>query len=220
MSTTTARTEEVLVLYASQLGTSEKAAKSFAEEMTTELSPQAIQSLTDNNDESLEITVVPTVMTLDEFLEVKGGAAWTRLVIIFVSSYGMGASPQGGHRFRDLCEEWKDQHENNNTDDDNGPEKILKGLNFAMCGLGNSSFRTFFENPTVIHDGLQAAGATRVGPLGKADANKRGDDESQAAVIAKWKQEIWKPLAEVLVQESLSEEVLKEMQDKTNAIKF
>jgi len=206
MSTT--RSEEVFVLYASQMGTSEEAAQKFCDEVPTALSSKAIQELTDKKD--VEITVVPTMMTLDEFLEVKS-AAWTRLVVIFVSSYGMGASPMGGHRFRDLCEEWKDQKEK-----DDKMEQVLTGLQYALCGLGNSSFRTFFENPQTIDDGLQAAGATRVGTLGKADAYKKGD-ESQPNVILKWREEIWKPLAEVLVQEPPSEEVLKEMQEKTNA---
>lgn len=210
MTSTQSRTEEVFVLYASQLGTTKAAAEAFCDEMTTQLSSETIQSLTNSQ---VSVTVVPTCMTLDEFLEDKS-AAWTRLVVIFVSSYGRGDPPEGGYRFRDLCDMWVDHYEQNPA-----VSKVLTGLQYALCGMGNSSFRTYFQNPQTIDDGLTLAGANRVGDLGKADASGKGE-MSQQNVITKWKEGIWKPLAEVIAQEPLSEDTLKELQDKTNALKY
>lgn len=207
-SSASSRTEEICVLYASQFGTTKDAAQTFHDEMTTQLSAEKIQSLATTDD---TITIVPTLMTLDDFLNVKN-AAWTRLVVIFVSSYGMGAAPEGGLRFRDLCEYFADHPL------EDAP-KSLTGLQYAMCGLGDSSFRTYFENPKTVDEGLILAGAKRVGGLGKADAKGKGE-LSQSNVIADWKEGIWKPLANAIAQEPLSDEALKELQDKTSVLKY
>lgn len=196
----TSRTEKVYVLFGSQTGNSEDYAKTFSKDIATHLSPQAIQTLTGTKD---EITVEPSCMQLDDFLEIQK-ADWTRLVVIFVSSYGVGQAPLGAYRYRDLCDAWK---ENNATG-------VLTGVKYALCGLGDSSYTTFFQNPTTIDEAMTQVGAKRVGPIGKADASKMGN-ESQANVIARWKEDIWKPLAQSLVEEPLEEETLKEMQDKT-----
>ena len=206
--TTTKRTEEVYVLYATQTKKSENAAKAFAEEMTTKLSPEKIQELTGTKD---EITVMPATMTLDEFVESK---AWKRLVVIFTSSYARGDSPIGGWRFRDLCESWKALYENESE-----CEKMLEGIHFAMCGLGDSSFKTYLENPTILDESLQLAGAKRVGPMCKADARGRMED-SQTNVIARWREEMWKPLAEAIVREPLSDDKLNEISEKVGAMKY
>jgi sulfite reductase alpha subunit-like flavoprotein len=203
---TSPRTEEVLVLYASQLGTSKRAATAFVQEVATHLNSQAIQEFTKS---TLDITVIPTLMTLDSFLEERQ-AAWSRLVVIFVSTKNAEAPP-GGPRFRALCEAWKSPIGIDPT--------MLKGIKYAICGLGSSSYATYFENPTAVNDGLQAVGATRVGDFGEADMQKRGED-SQRNVIARWKQGIWKELAQVLVEEPLSPERLREIQAATCALKY
>ena len=202
---TTQRNEEILVLYASQMGTSRRAAEAFCEEATTKLSASAIQDMTGNSD--IEVTVTPTLLTMDDFLKTKQ-AAWTRLVVIFVSSYGMGDAPKDGHRFRDLCDVLPMKGRN-----------ILKGIQFAICGLGNSSFRTFMANPKAIEEGLRGGGANRIGDFAHADADKSGD-ESQKNTIAKWQEDIWDELAEVLIEEPLSEETLAAIQAKTNKLKY
>jgi len=210
----TSRTEEILVLYASQSGSTKKAAEKFCEEMTIQLSPDKIRSLAKTEtDNDSNVTVVPTCMTLDEFLESKH-AAWTRIVVIFVSSFGRGDSSNGGYRFRDLCDMWLDQYEQNPD-----APKVLTGVQYSLCGFGSSLFKTYFQNPQTIEDGLTLAGAKRIGDLGKANAAGKGE-ESQANVVAKWKEGIWKPLAEAIAQEPLSEDTLKELQDKTNALKY
>ncbi|CAB9505621.1 Component of the sulfite reductase complex [Seminavis robusta] len=203
------RTEEVLVLYASQLGTSKRFARAFVKEMEEQLTSEAIQEYTHQSDGCCIIKVVPTLMTLDDFLEERQ-AAWTRLVVIFVSSYN-GAAPKGGPRFRDLCDTLKspigiDPH-------------MLTGLKYAICGLGSSSYTTYFENPTAVNDGLTAAGATRVGEFGEADMQKRGE-YNQRNVVARWKKGIWKELAQVLIEEPLPPERLLEMQAAISALKY
>jgi len=195
------RTEKVLVLYGSQTGNSEQAAKDLCEQMSSKLTPL----LPKLNGGSTTIQVEATHMQLDDFLELER-AAWTRLIVICVSSYGVGQAPLGGYRFRELCDAW--------AEDPEAHKGILDGLYFALCGLGDSKYTTFFQNPTKINETLLQVGAKRAGPLGKADASGTGD-QAQTEVVEKWIQGIWPHLAQVVVKEPLSSERLNEMQQKT-----
>jgi sulfite reductase alpha subunit-like flavoprotein len=203
-TTTTRRTEEVLVLYGSQTGNSEQAAIELCEQAAVKLSPEAVRKLTGRND---VVAVRCRHMQLDDFLELER-AAWTRLLVIVVSSYGVGAAPLGAYRFRELCDAWTEQQE------DGMLQQSLEGVSYAMCGLGDSKYTTFFQNPTAIDRGLTLVGAKRVGPLGKADASGTGE-AAQGKVVDEWRDGIWKHLAAVLVEEPVSNEKLKEMQSQT-----
>ena len=198
----TTRKEKVYVLFGSQTGNSEEAAITFARELPQKLSAEALQKMTGTKD---SITLEPEHMQLDDFLEINK-ADWTRLVVIFVSSYGVGQAPLGCYRFRDLCDAWKEKED--------AKDSLLKGVHFALCGLGDSNYTTFFRNPTVLNEGMLHVGATRVGPVGKADAKQTGDN-SQANVIQRWKDDLWQPLAEAAVKEPLPQEELQKMQDAT-----
>lgn len=214
----TTRKEKILVLYGSQTGNSEQAAKDLCEQCATKLTPEIIQKFTRENNKNkhdiskdeMLIHVEPVHMQLDDFLELER-AAWTRLVVIVVSSYGVGSAPLGAYRFRELCDAWAAAEQ----DDDS--KKLLDGVYFAMCGLGDSKYTTFFENPTAIDQTLRQVGATRVGPLGKADASGTGS-EAQLEVIDRWMDGIWPHLAHVVSKEPLSTERLEEMQRKTVAL--
>lgn len=193
------RIEKVLVLYGSQTGNSEAAAKDVCDKMSEKLSPLLLKKLTGTTS---TIFVESSHMQLDDFLELER-AAWTRLVVIVVSSYGVGQAPLGAYRFRELCDAWSAAKAKN----------ILNGVHFAMCGLGDSKYTTFFQNPTRINEALLQVGAQRVGPLGKADASGTGD--AQLDVIDEWIQGIWPYLASVVVKEPLSSQRLTEMQQET-----
>jgi sulfite reductase alpha subunit-like flavoprotein len=227
---TEARKEKVYVLYGSQTGNSEQAAKDFCDQVSTKLSPAMIQKFNSSRSKEtmhqIPVVVEPIHMQLDDFLELER-CKWTRLTVIFTSSYGVGQAPLGCYRFRDLCDAWHDQYgsrttknnNNNNSADDAKTEttnnsKILDGLYFAMCGLGDSKYTTYFQNPTKIHDALQLVGATRVGPLGRADASGTGD-ALQSTVIEQWIHGIWPHLAAVLVQEPPSTERLAKIEQAT-----
>jgi sulfite reductase alpha subunit-like flavoprotein len=201
----TTRKEEVYVLYGSQTGNSEQAAKNLCDQVESRLGPEIIKKLTGTKD---NITVVPTHMQLDDFLEIDR-AKWTRLIVIIVSSYGVGGAPLGAYRFRELCDAWLNLY-----GDKNDNPKILDGCQFAMCGLGDSQFLTFFENPTKINESLMLVGAKRVGPLGKADASGTGE-KVQANVIDRWMDGIWPELATVVAMKPLPEDQLQEMQNCT-----
>ena len=138
-------------------------------------------------------------MQLDDFLELHE-AKWTRLVVIVCSSYGVGQAPLGGYRFREYCDALVERND----------ATQLEGLTFALLGLGDSKYTTFFKNPTITNEALQLAGATRVGELGKADASA-----DQLAIIAKWIDGIWPSLQVALEQNPLSEHRLEEMQRDT-----
>lgn len=202
----TTRTEEIYVLYGSQTGNSEQAAIELCDQVKTRLSPAVIQKLTGTKD---EITVVPTHMQLDDFLEIDR-AKWTRLMVIIVSSYGVGQAPLGAYRFRDLCDAWLLKYGKSDAD----ASKVLDGVYYAMCGLGDSKFPTFFQNPTAINAGMTRVGAKRVGPLGKADASGTGK-HVQLKVIERWMDGIWPELAKVVAKDPLAQERLEEIQTGT-----
>ena len=174
--------EEILVLYGSQTGNSEGAAQEICS-----LIPTKLKSCTSR------------VMHLDDFLELEK-ARWTRLVVIVCSSYGVGQAPIGARKFRELCDEillryGEDDNADNNTT--NNKKISLEGVHFALLGLGDSHYTTYFQNPTTIHNALTMAGATHVGKLGKADASGR-DEMEQIKVIDRWIATIWDDLARVI----------------------
>jgi len=110
----------------------------------------------------------------------------------FVSYYN--SAPLGSYRFRDLCDEFLLANDSNNN-------KILEGLQYAICGLGDSGYTTFLKNPTTIDAGLTKAGAKRIGELAKCDAAAIGDD-AQDKVIQQWSKDILVPLAKALADET------------------
>lgn len=183
------REEEVLVLFASQTGNSEQAAETVAAAIPEKLSTPTLK-------------VTAKHLQLDDFLELEQ-AQWTRLVVICMSSYGVGQAPLGGYRFRTFCDALLEKK----------PTTTLDGLTFALLGLGDSKYTTFFMNPTITNDALTSAGAKRVGDIGKADAS--GD---QLKVIQDWIDGIWPSLKKALQQEAPSETRMKEMQHDTIAI--
>ena len=186
--------EEVLVLYGSQTGNSEGAAQEISAAIPTRLSAPGRP-------------VTSRVMHLDDFLEAEG-AGWTRLVVIVCSSYGVGHAPIGAQKFRDLCDEILDGGAAG------AHAGMLEGVTYAMCGLGDSNYTTFFENPRTIDEAMRAAGARRVGELGKADASGTGDDE-QYKVIERWVAGVWKELAGVVEADRPDREVLDAARDRT-----
>lgn len=173
------RSEEVLVLYGSQTGNSEDAAKTIADQVPEKLSNSSV-------------SVTARHMQLDDFIEVER-VKWPRLVVIVTSSYGVGQAPLGCYEFRKMCDAILTQTGNSSSSVDG----LLQGVTYAMIGLGDSKYLTFFQNPKNIDKALTAAGAKRVGPLGQADASKSGKDE-QSEVILRWTADIWSELKNVI----------------------
>lgn len=180
--------EEVLVLYGSQTGNSEAAAEQISSLIPSKLSTS-------------NATLTSRCLHLDDFLELEH-AKWTRLVIIVCSSYGVGQAPIGARKFRELCDTILERYgyDDDVVDDtytNSKADKILTGVTYALLGLGDSHYTTFFRNPTTIENALSIAGATRVGDLGKADASGTGEME-QSKVIERWINSIWGDLQTVL----------------------
>lgn len=97
---------DVTVLYGSQRGASERAAEAFAMELG-----------------DLRVSV----HRLDDFLK---DPHWTPVVVIFVSSFGIGGAPKGAWDFRSMCDDWLELYS------DPDVLKPLEGLALAVCGLG------------------------------------------------------------------------------------
>jgi sulfite reductase alpha subunit-like flavoprotein len=162
------------------MGTSKRAALSIAKQLPT----------------AGALAVGP--WTLDDFLE--RGAPWTSLTVIITSSFGRGDAPRNATRFRLLCDSWLDTYDGTTSSSPTGnadatppspPRRPLTGLRLALCGLGDSAYSTFQENPLALVAGLTAAGATLVGPVGVAD---KSSDQQQAHIDA-WIEGLWAPLA-------------------------
>ncbi|CAJ1952244.1 unnamed protein product [Cylindrotheca closterium] len=177
------RTEKLYVLYGSQMGNSEGAAREFCNLIKSTYNDDFFAK---HKLPSLEVET--TCIQLDDFLEVKH-ADYTKCLVIFVSSYGVGQAPLGSYRFRDLCDEF--------LTNDGSNTNILTGLKYAICGLGDSNYTTFLKNPTTIDQGLQKAGAKRLGELAKCDASAMGE-QAQDKVIQKWSKDMLLPLAKAL----------------------
>ena len=187
---TESRPERVLVLYGSHSGTSEEVAQQICELLPEKLSDIGVLALG------------PT--SLDEFLEEP---RWEPLVIIVVSSFGLGDAPRNAKKFRELCDQWADQKMD---------EKPLVGLKFALLGLGSSLYRTYQTNPKAIADGLVAAGATLVGERGIADSS--AGYKAQQEQIKEWQDTTWGALSKALkyiANETISSDRLHEMNKST-----
>jgi sulfite reductase alpha subunit-like flavoprotein len=217
------RTERIYVLYGSQTGNSEQAAREICAALPTQLGA-AVRALQAPGDPPIVCEALGP-LPLDDFLEVPQGparerCAWTRCTIIVTSSYGVGQAPLGCHRFRQLADAWFDEYGSREddaatktTDDTPLP---LTGLSYALCGLGDSKFTTYFENPTRLDAALTRVGMTRLGPLGQADASQKVP--TQTDVIAAWRDALWAPLAAQVVQPPLSKERLAAAQAATSAL--
>ena len=165
---------EILVLYGSQTGNSEAAAKLIASLLPSKLSSPSI---------------IARHMQLDDFLELEQ-AHWTPIVIIVTSSYGVGQAPLGCYKFRELCEIILSKPQGEVFD-------LLKGIKYALLGLGDSKYTTFFKNPTVLDNALTRAGAQRIGTLGKVDASGVGEN-AMLNVIDSWIDNLWEHLEEAV----------------------
>eukprot|EP00554_Chaetoceros_debilis_P013806 CAMPEP_0194111992 /NCGR_PEP_ID=MMETSP0150-20130528/10856_1 /TAXON_ID=122233 /ORGANISM="Chaetoceros debilis, Strain MM31A-1" /LENGTH=250 /DNA_ID=CAMNT_0038801557 /DNA_START=119 /DNA_END=871 /DNA_ORIENTATION=+ len=183
------RSLHIPVLYGSQTGNSELAAENLAKSI-----PEALSTST--------FKVTATAIQLDDFLEVSR-AQWTPLCAIVCSSYGVGQAPIGSWKFREVCDLILESSSYSGT--------TLKGLKYALLGLGDSKYTTFFMNPTVISSGMDKAGAERIGRLGKADASGEGD-KNQLKVIEEWSRNIIPELKRAAVE-------LEAMTDKQWSIK-
>ena len=147
-NTTSIRTESIFVLYGSQTGNSEQAAEDFCQVMKEKYTPSYFRNLN-----LRPITVQPTCLQLDDFLDYQH-AAYTKNIVIFVSSYGVGQAPIGSYKFRSFAEELLSLVDNeitttknnstgggggdnnNNNNNNNKYATLLKGLRYAICGLG------------------------------------------------------------------------------------
>lgn len=176
--------KKIWILFASQTGNSEQAARQIAEQLPSAVTVKHKNQRGDDNDDGW----YGQVMQLDDFLQFES-APWTPIVIMCLSSYGAGQAPMGGYRFRELCDYIVENHDS----DDKPQNRLLQGMKFALLGLGDSKYTTFFDNPTKTLHAMDLAGATLIGSVGKADASNQ-----QLETIEAWIANLWKPLSEAL----------------------
>ena len=201
-SSTTDSDNTLYVLYGSQMGNSEQAAKDFVQQFRGKQQDKKYDAFKG---------LLPKAIQLDDYLEMYHSPVSSLPIIIFVSSYGVGQAPLGANRFRELCDTFIDNDQNNKI----GNSVMLKGISYAICGLGDSSYPTYLKNPATIDQGLTVAGATRIvgTNLGKADASQSGNN-SQDKVIQEWIKNLWEPLSTCIQQIRKNEEQENENDDE------
>lgn len=121
----------VSVLYGSQTGNSSQAAQDFC---------KSLDGAAGNPMELDDWLVLDPTKTQND----------TDIWIIFVSSYGVGGAPLGALQFRQVCDAILEEKQ----------KPMLRGIRYAVCGLGNSNYTTYLNNPRTIFRALQQAGAT------------------------------------------------------------
>jgi sulfite reductase alpha subunit-like flavoprotein len=190
------RSLHVPVLYGSQTGNSELAAQNLSSNLV---------SLSTS-----KITITSEATQLDDFLEIQR-APWVPLIIIICSSYGVGQAPIGAWKFREMCDLINNGSETNQ----------FQGVTYAMMGLGDSKYTTFFNNPKAIDNAMTKAGAIRVGELCKADASK-----DQQRIIEDWSTSILSELKKVICEMEVNSDedwekidgVMSTVRSKTHAL--
>ena len=268
-STTPSSTTTLLVLYGSQTGNSEQAAHDFCQACTSEHLYNVYCNNNNNNQQHqggggssgsgsrnrnqnqtmMMIHITTKCMSLDDFLYYETNHCnfhTSTILIIFVSSYGVGGPPLGCHRFRDVCDgiimaaaaanESESNTNNNNSYNTKAiqpqqptssssvsssvymtdtAKRIAQQLSFdnliqyAICGLGDSKYTTYMNNPTVIDTTFRDyLHATPLCPMGRADASSSSSQSKsnhetqpkveQADVIAEWVKQLWDPLSTVV----------------------
>lgn len=181
--------DDIIILYGSQRGRVAKAAKRFHEM----LSERLIERF------GSEVTPAIPFMTLDDFIK-NDNVPWKRIVLIFVSSFGNGGPPSGSIKFRKICQHWVEHQDNgtattnNNNNNNNDTSKLLlHGIKFSMCGFGDTYYKTYMKNPTIIMNGLQIMGATLIGAQGKIDCNMDYEEDKIEEQFIEWITNFWDP---------------------------
>jgi len=121
------RTEPLYVLYGSQTGNSEQAAEDFCKQLKEKFIPSYFRQ-----HDLTPVNVETTCIQLDDFLDYHH-AAFSKILVIFVSSYGVGQAPIGAYKFRSFADELLSLVKTNEGGD---YASLLKGLRYAICGLG------------------------------------------------------------------------------------
>jgi len=192
---------EIPILFGSQTGNSKGAAEDLAKNLPSRLSTPTltIKSRAICLDDFLELNLVspsynPT--SSSSKVEAKKHGSMPPIFCIICSSYGVGQAPLGAYNFRELCD-------NIINDQDDKLSSLFDGCHYALLGLGDSKYSTFFLNPIALDGGLSKAGARRVGRLGKADAS--GKEKTQAKVVEEWCEAIVSDLKLVLKERQMKQ---------------
>ena len=126
----------ISVLYGTSRGASLKAAEDFVEQSRKFLSVEQIKDIAGESDVDVNCE---GPISLDDFLKEPN---WSPLIVVFVSSFGSGDGPMQGRKFRKRCNNWIKTFQDNPD-----KPKPLTGIEFALCGLGDSSYETYMKNP-------------------------------------------------------------------------
>jgi flavodoxin len=127
-------------------------------------------------------------------------------------STGATASPEGDEATDNAVLDINDYDGETNS----SSSLLLQGIQFALCGLGDSKYATYMKNPNTIYQALTAQGATLIPGTTQGMANAQPGREAQQNIITEWMEQLWQPLYHALcASSSVTEERLQAMNDAT-----
>lgn len=161
-----------MIFYGSQSGKSERYANSLARECHARYGINAMAADLDDYDHK----------HLGDFPADK-------IMIFIVATYGEGDPTDNANTFNEYLLSLRH----------NKSGSKLANLKYFACGLGNSNYRLYNRFVDVVDDKLTAAGAQRLGYIGKAD--EAGGATATEEAFRKWKGDTLAVLAKQLGRE-------------------
>ncbi|TKW49691.1 NADPH--cytochrome P450 reductase [Colletotrichum tanaceti] len=165
--------KDVVVFWGSQSGTAEGFANRLARELHQRFHLDAMSA--DLSDYDAE-----TIARIPQ----------TKLAVFVLSTYGEGDPSDNTGPFWDWLTKLQP-----GPGPGSGPEdRPLASLRYAAFGLGNSNYRYYNKVVDVVDKALEACGASRLAPLGRADDAQGATEEDFLA----WKDDLYKVLRDTL----------------------
>jgi NADPH-ferrihemoprotein reductase len=163
--------KDVVVFFGSQSGKSERYANSLARECHARYGIKAMAADLDDYDHK----------HLSDFPADK-------IMVFIVATYGEGDPTDNANTFNEYLLSLR--HKSNTK---------LASLKYFACGLGNSNYRLYNRFVDFVDDKLTAAGAERLGYIGKAD--EAGGATATEETFREWKEDMLQVLAQKLGRE-------------------
>ena len=164
--------KDVLIFFGSQSGRAQRFASSLARECRVRFGVNALVADLDDYDHK-HLSTFPS----------------NKIMFLILATYGEGGPPDNANAFQEyLC---SSTHENTSK---------LASLRYFAYGLGDTNYRLYNRFVDVVDEKMQAAGALRLGYVGKGDSalGSTATEES----FSKWKADMLKAMGEILNKEA------------------
>ena len=164
--------KDVVIFFGSQSGRGQGFANSLAREFRVRLGVNALVADLDDYDHR-HLSTFPA----------------NKIMILILATYGEGGPPDNANTFQEYLS--GSHHEKTST---------LTSLRYFAYGLGDSNYRLYNRFVDEVDERMQAAGALRLGYIGKGDA-ALGNTVTEDS-FGKWKADMLKALGEIMGKEA------------------